>query len=335
MQSMKRIILTGVSGLVGSHVLKHILKNTDWHVLGIASWKHKGTPERVEWAVHDVSGWRDRVEIITHDLISPFTETTIQRMGQVDYILNLASETHIPRSISEPVYFFQNNVNLVLTMLELARVKKPEIFLQFSTVEVYGVAPPAINFKEWSPIVPMNAYGASKAAQEGIATAYWRSYDVPLVITNTMNLFGETQDPEKFIAMLISQIHKGQTVTLYGSRGDMGSRFYLHSLNCADALMFLLKRKPAQFVDGKVTKPDRFNIVGDIELDNLTLAKKVAELVGKPLKYQVEYFPPSRPGRRYSLSGAKLKKLGWKSPVDFEDSLKQCVDWTLKNPEWL
>jgi dTDP-glucose 4,6-dehydratase len=334
---MKRILLTGVSGFVGSHVLRYLLERTDWNIIGIASWKHKGTPERVEHALRDHPEWLERVEIVTHDLISPFTETTIRAMRQIDGIVNIASESHVFRSITEPVYFVQNNINLLLTLLELARVKKPEFFLQFSTDEVYGVAPQGVDFPEWSPLVPSNAYSASKAAQEVIAIAYWRTYGVPLIITNTMNLFGETQDREKFIPMLIYRIKRGRTVIIHGNEQNIGSRFYLHVRNCASALLFLLRRKPAQFEDGKVTKPDRFNIVGDIELDNLTLARKIAELVGKPLVHRLEDFHLQRPGhdRRYSLSGAKLKKLGWKSPMSFEDSLKQCVEWTLKNPEWL
>lgn len=334
---MKRVLLTGVSGFVGSHVLRYILEHTPWSVVGVASWKHKGTPERVQHAVRDIVAWRDRVEIITHDLISPFTETTIARMGKIDYILNIASESHVFRSISEPVYFVQNNVNLVLTMLELARALKPEVFLQFSTDEVYGTAPTGVDYPEWSPLVPSNAYSGSKAAQEVIAIAYWRTYGVPLVITNTMNLFGETQDREKFIPMLIHQISRGERVVIHGRPGQIGSRFYLHVRNCADALLFLLKRQPNQFVEDVVSRPDRFNVVGDVEMDNLALARMVADMAGKRLDYRLEDFHLQRPGhdRRYSLSGDKLKALGWVAPLPFEDSLRACVKWTLANPQWL
>lgn len=334
---MKRVLLTGVSGFVGSHVLRYLLKKTDWHILGVASWKHKGTPERVQLAVEGIDGWKQRLDILTHDLISPFTETTMRDIGRVDYVVNIASESHVFRSITEPVYFIENNVGIITTMLELARVKCPDVFLQFSTDEVYGVAPKGVNYREWSPLVPSNAYSASKAAQEVIAISYWRTYGVPLVITNTMNIFGETQDREKFIPMLIHKIANGQQVTIHGAPGNIGSRFYLHARNCADALLFLLHHKPALFREGRVTKPDRFNVVGEVELDNLTLAQMVAKMVGKPLKYKLEDFHKQRPGhdRRYALSGAKLRKCGWRHPVPFRESLETTVAWTLDNPQWI
>ena len=137
--------------------------------------------------------------------------------------------------------------------------------------------------------------------------------------------------------MLIHQINAGETVTIHGAPGNIGSRFYLHVRNCADALLFLLNRRPAQFKDGSVSRPDCYNIVGDIELDNLELAQRIATLVGKPLKYRLEDFHLQRPGhdRRYSLSGEKMKELGWRPPLTFDESLKQTVEWTLANPEWL
>lgn len=335
---MKHILLTGIAGFIGSHTLQHILEKTDWSITGIASWKHKGTPERVEQVLSKNPAWRDRVTMITHDLEAPLTSYTKSRIGHVDYIVNIAAESHVERSITDPVPFVQNNVNLALTMLELARELKPEKFIQISTDEVYGVAPEGVNHVEWSPIVPSNPYSASKACQEAIAVSYWRTYGVPLVITNTMNNFGEMQDPEKFVSMLIKKIANDETVPIHGTSERVGSRFYLHARNHADAILFILNNvEPTKYREGIDLVPDRFNVVGEAEVNNLEMAKLVATLMGKELNYEFIDFHATRPGhdRRYALDGNKLKALGWKAPLNLTDSLSQTITWTLQNPMWL
>ena len=332
----KKVLLTGASGFFGSHLLRHLLVNTDWEFICPCSWTHKGTPERVENAIAGMD--KNRVTIITHDLTAPFTEMTKKRIGHVDIILNIASNSHVFRSIENPGEFILGNTALMYNMLELARELKPEVFLQFSTDEVYGVAPEGINHPEWDSIVPSNPYSASKACQEAIAISYWRTYGVPVIITNTMNLFGETQDPEKYTAQLTKKIYNDEVVTVHGSEGNIGSRFYLHARNGADAVLFILKNlPPIQYKEGVDLVPDRYNIVGDVELDNLSLAKLVAQMLGKELKYEMTDFHATRPGhdRRYALDGTKLKNLGWSAPLEFEPSLKKSIEWTLKNKKWL
>lgn len=332
----KRVLITGCSGFIGSHTLEHFLTNTDWEIICICSWQHKGTPERIEEVLGTNNEWRDRVQVITHDLTSPLTARTIDRLGKIDYIVNVASESHVDRSIEEPVEFVKNNVDLVLNMLELARVLKPESFIQVSTDEVYGVAPEGVNHPEWSPIVPSNPYSASKAAQEAIAISYWRTFGVPVVITNTMNNFGEMQDSEKYMAKLIKLINEGGTVPVHGKEGNIGSRYYLHARNHADAILYILKNLPPKAY-GESLLPDRYNVVGDIELDNLQVAEKIAEILGKELNYELVDFHATRPGhdRRYALDGSKLKALGWNPPVDFQESLERYVHWTINHPTWL
>lgn len=333
---MRRVLLTGASGFFGSHLLRHLMVNTDWHFVCPCSWTHKGTPERLENAIAGMD--KSRVEVITHDLVSPFTDITKKRIGKIDYILNIASNSHVNRSIDNPGEFILGNTALAFNMLELARELKVTKFLQFSTDEVYGAAPEGVNFKEWSPIIPSNPYSASKAAQEALAISYWRTYNVPVIITNTMNLFGETQDAEKYTAQLIKKIYNDEVVIVHGSKGNIGSRFYLHARNGADAVLFILKNlPPCLYNEGENTLPDRYNIVGDIEMNNLDLAELVAKMMGKALKYELMDFHKGRSGhdRRYALDGGKLKSLGWTAPMGFEDSLKKSIDWTLKNKQWL
>lgn len=334
---MRRVLLTGASGFFGSHLLRHLLMNTDWHIVCVVSWKHKGTPERVEGALKGQD--ESRVTIIRHDLEAPFTEHTKKRIGKVDYILNVASNSHVDRSITHPAEFAIGNFQLVMTMLELAREIKPKLFLQFSTDEVYGPAPKGINFTEGSPIKPSNPYSGSKAAQEAMAFSYWRTFDVPVIITNTMNLIGQTQDSEKFPALCVRKIYNGEKVTIHGTPDDIGSRFYIHARNAADAVLYIInKLPPAHYIEDLVLSPSQYNIVGETELNNLELAEMTAKLMGKELKYEFEDFHKTRPGhdRRYALSGEKLKNLGWQPPEDFEESWKRSIDWTLEHKkEWL
>jgi dTDP-glucose 4,6-dehydratase len=330
-----KILLTGAGGFVGSHVLSHLLKHTDHDIVCICSWRHKGMPYRI-LNDYNYQNNRDRVKIITHDLSAPLTEDVKRQVGKPDIILNIASNSHVDRSITEPVDFIKGNVDLVLNMLEFAKEVKPKFFMQFSTDEVYGQAPIGVNHKEWSPIVPSNPYSASKAAQEAIAISYWRTYSVPLILTNTMNVYGERQDPEKFVPMCIKKINEGETVTIhsYPDGKTAGSRYYIHARNVADAVMHIMNNvKPKMYPDYEL--PERFNVVGEKEVDNLSMAQLIATFVGKPLKYEMTNFHSERPGHdcRYALDGTKLAEYGWKPKVSFEESLRRTVRFTLDKTE--
>jgi dTDP-glucose 4,6-dehydratase len=265
---------------------------------------------------------------------------TKKSIGRVNYVLNIASESHVDRSITDPVPFVQNNINLELSMLEYAREYKPDLFLQFSTDEVYGVAPENVNHPEWASIVPSNPYSASKAAQEDIAYAYWRTYGVPLIVTNTMNIIGEMQDTEKFVPLIMKKVLNGETVNLHGDdKGNLGSRFYLHARNQADALLHIINTQEVNHysADNPVKVPQRFHVVGEKELDNLEMAKLIADFMGMTLKYEIIDYRDKRPGHdlRYALDGSKLAATGWVAPISLEDSLERTVRWTLENKEWL
>jgi len=333
----KRILITGSAGFIGTHLVEHIVANTDWEIVGLDSFKHRGDSVRITNSEHQPP---DRYKIFTHDLSTPLSHRLIEKIGKVDYIVNMASDSHVDRSITDPVPFVMNNVSIALNMLEYAKEAKPKIFIQISTDEVYGPALTGVNHAEWSTILPSNPYSASKAAQEALAISYWRTYNVPVIITNTMNNFGEYQDCEKFIPMLIKKINAGKQVTIHGKKGDIGARYYLHARNKADALLFILKNtKPTLYKDNmeKVVIPDRYNIVGDVEINNLEMAQIVAKMLNKKLKYILEDFHACRSGhdRRYALDGTKLRELGWEAPVNFEQSLKRTIEWTLERPEWL
>ena len=331
-----RVLITGIGGSIGCHVLKHFLINTDWHIIGIDSFRHKGLTDRVEMVLSSEPAWRNRVSLFTHDLCAPISGILAYKLGVIDSILNLASLSDVQASIDEPGPFILNNVQITTTILDFARIcKSLKSFIHFSTDEVYGPTGENTTHPEWAAILPSNAYSASKAAQEAIAIAYWRSYGVPLIITNTMNNFGEMQQPGKFPSIVQRKVTADEVVIIHGNENNHGSRYYLHSRSTADAILFILQNvSPYIHKNGEVDRPERFNIVGDQRISNLEFAEMIA---GKKLRYQYLDFIVARPGhdKHYGLDGNKLAKLGWKSPISFENSLKQVILWGKENPEWL
>lgn len=335
----KRVLLTGIGGSIATHTLSQIMKHTDWDVIGIDSFRHKGWSDRLAWHFKSHTEDHKRTEIITHDLVAPLSELSKKRIGRIDYIINMASLSDVEASIQDPISFFKNNVDLTLNMLEYAREVKPEVFIQISTDEVLGPTEGKNDgYREWSPMLPSNPYAASKAAQEMACIAWWRTYNVPLIITNTMNNFGEMQSASKYPVIIQKAIAKGEEITIHGDNNGIGSRSYIHSQNFANALVFLLKKTtPYLHQAGKVDRPDRYHIAGDKQVDNLELAQMIAHLMGKELKYKLVNFHHTRSGhdKHYGLNDDKIKALGWESPVNFEDSLKNCIEWQTNHPEWI
>lgn len=346
---MARCLLTGAGGFGGAHILEHLLSTTDWDIVGTDSFRHKGKTDRISEVLATHACWPSRVSILTHDLTAPFSVQAMHRMGKIDYVLAVASESHVDRSISDPVPFARNNVDVILNTLEFCREARPQHVIVISTDEVYGPEPLGNNGEpiphpEWAPILPSNPYSASKACQEAIAFSYWRTYGIPLTIVNCMNLIGERQDPEKFVPKVIKSVAEGATLPVHGRPGDIGTRHYLHARNLADALVFLLRSGPpplfpAHAARGKRTaeRPDRWNVVGPDRIDNLTLAGMISEIMRKPLGYKLVDFHSARPGHdaHYGLDPAKLTAAGWKPPVPFAESLQRTVHWTLAHPHWM
>jgi dTDP-glucose 4,6-dehydratase len=340
-----RVLLTGAGGFAGSHALEHLLVKTDWPIVATDSFRHKGKTDRINEILEAHPGERSRVTIITHDLTAPFSAQMAHRIGRIDYIISYASDSHVNRSIIEPVSFIQNNVALILSVLEYAREAQPLSVIIISTDEVYGPELDGVPYAEWSPVLPSNPYSASKAAQEAIAISYWRTFAVPVIIVNCMNMIGERQDVEKFVPKVIKACQRGEEIVIHGRHGEVGTRHYLHARNLADGVLFLLNgSSPAMHHDHvpsydvqSADRPDRYNIASADKVDNLSLAKSIAEIVGLPLKWRMEDFGTSRPGHdaHYGLDSAKIAALGWTPPIPFTASLEKTVQWTLAHPVWL
>lgn len=334
----KRVLLTGGAGAIGVHIVAHIMHNTDWEIVLLDSFRHKGYRGRITRVCRNHPDWLSRITIIQHDLACAISPQMTATIGSIDYILHLAAVSDVFFSVENPVYTVKNNIESTLTMLEYARQSKPEVFLYFSTDEVYGPVAKGEAHAEGEPHRPSNAYAASKAASEDIARAWWRSYGVPLVITNTMNNFGEMQSPSKFPAMIQLKLERGEKVTIHGNEHEIGTRFYIHSRNTADALLHILRfSRPKLHQQGIIDEPNQYHIVGERALSNLELAQMIAALMEKKLEYELVDFHRDNPAHdiHYGLQDNHLKALGWQAPRNLEWSLMDTINWQQRNKEWL
>lgn len=369
-----KILITGGCGFVGAHLIEHILKNTDWDIVSLDRYDSSGNPNRLSDALSTLNvPWKGRVKNVFWDLKAELNEGVRKQMnGPFDYIAHLAAGSHVDRSIEDPNGFFLDNcmgtVNLLNYAAEEGLVTEENFsddplkempikgkFLYFSTDEVYGPAPETVpdpagikanipfeGFKEWARLNPNNPYAAAKAAAEMACIAYANTYSVPIVITNTMNIFGERQAPEKFIPLIINKVLKGETLYIHANKEktQAGKRHYLHARNICAATLWVLKN--GKTLDGSA-EIGRYNIVGEKEVDNLAMARLVESYVREvhpdapPLNAELVDFHSSRPGHdlRYALSGDYLRSEGFSYPVSFEDSLRKMVHWTLAHHEWL
>lgn len=274
---------------------------------------------------------KHRIDILTWDLSTSLSFGMINILKDINIIVHMAAETHVDNSITEPVSTIYNNTMSTVHILEFAKqLKNLETFFYFSTDEVYG---PALNDKLYTEDErhnPMNPYSASKSCAEQICVAYHNTYSVPVIRINVMNAFGEKQHVEKFIPKVIKSVLQGDKVSIhcYPDKKNSGSRFYIHARNIAAGVLFLLQNG---------TIGENYNLVGEKEVSNLELAELIANIIGKPLNYELVDFHSDRPGLdlRYGLNGDKMKKLGWKLPINFEESIKKTIQWTLENKEWL
>lgn len=334
-------MLTGSSGFVGSTVLAHLLDATDWHVVCPVSYRHHGDGARINAVLAAHPEARSRVDVFAHDLALPITPLMADRIGPVDYVWNIASESHVDRALKDPVPFVRNNVELMMNVLEYVRAVKPRVFMHMSTDEVFGPAADDYRHHEWDSIRPSNQYAASKAAQEAFAHAWWRSTSIPLIITNTMNLLAPTsQASEKFIPRVARAIYRGEKLPIHASPdGVSGSRCWVDARDFAAAWLWLTRRFDG---DERLTyyplmgEPLRYNIVGE-EASNLDVALRMAAAAGREIDYELVDYHGQRPGhdRRYALDGSKLAALGWPGPRPLDESLRDIVRWYDENPRWL
>jgi dTDP-glucose 4,6-dehydratase len=340
----KTVLITGGAGFIAHHVIDKILRDTDWNIVSLDRLDISGNLNRLHDMLveHDLKMISRRLRIIFHDLKAEINSQIVQDIGPVDIVLHLAAGSHVDRSITYPMEFVQDNVVGTVNILDYARKNLPNLekFVYFSTDEIFGVAPPGVSYKEYDRYNSTNPYSASKAAAEEFCVAYENTYKMPIVVTHTMNVFGERQHPEKFIPATIQKVRDGEKVIIHAdpSRTKAGTRMYIHAKDVAEGLMFILNLENYKHSNdfGGAHCP-KFNLVGTEEIDNLTLAQMIAEAQGKELIFEMTDFHTSRPGHdlRYALDGGLLESLGWQPKIKLSERILDMVQWTLENDRWL
>ena len=351
-----RLLITGGCGFLGSHLVEHFLKTTeaDIVVLDRLTYASSGYDRLRDIEVLKKTSFHDRVHVLGCDLSQPIPPGVSQEIGAVDYVIHAAAESHVDNSIVDPLPFLQSNVIGTHHLLWWARTV-PSIKRLFlvSTDEVYGPAKfgdDVAGFNEEAAFRPANPYAAGKAGGECVAMSYANTYRMPITIVNTMNLLGERQGAEKYLPLVIRRVVQGEKVLIHAdpTKTFAGTRFYLHCRTYADALGYLIERDyrlravalgnlqdPRDASDRGM--PMKLHVCGEREISNLDLAQLIADIVGKPLHYELVDFHSSRPGHdlRYAMDDRQIRELGWKRPMTLEQSLGKTVKWYLDNPKWL
>jgi dTDP-glucose 4,6-dehydratase len=319
-----RVLVTGAAGFIGSHFVRHAAEHhPDWEILAVESFNYASALDRI-------ADLRTALRIFHQDLRAPFPDFLIRNLGELDYIFHFGAETHVDKSLMDPLPFVQSNILGTFHLLEYCRNHQPRLrmFFYISTDEVYGPAPPGVDHVEGAPHRPSNPYAATKAAAEDLCYAWEHSMGVPIVIVNTMNNIGEMQHAEKFVPKVIRALNRNEVITVHGSPDTPGSRKYLYTRDHAKALDFLM---------GQGRRGGRYNVVGQEEVNNLELVRKIERIMGAEAKIKFVDFHSARPGHdhRYSLSGVAMKELGWEPSTSIDTALRRVVNWTLAHSEWL
>jgi len=340
----KKILITGGCGFIGHHCVEGVLKNTDWEIIILDALTYAGNLNRLT----DIEIWekeKHRVKFVWHDLKSPINESVHKMIGPLDYIWHLAAESSVDRSLEDSIPFVMSNVVGTANLLEYVKKYQPDLkkFVTFSTDEVFGPAPTGVDYKEGDTCNPSNPYSASKEGQEAISKAFAFSFGLPIMITRTMNVYGERQHPEKFIPKTVRAILNNEKVIIHGLPGNISSRKWIHARNVCDALIFLMDK--GEVIEKKYQNDPSYgiyHIVGE-ERNALELANRISKIIkGRELDFsEIEYvdFHRTRPGHdfRYSLDGSKLKTLGFKYPLTLEQSFDKMIEWMIdpKHRKWL
>lgn len=327
----KRILITGGVGFVGHHAVEHFLKNTNWDIVILDGINYAATLNRVE----DISVYDpQRVKFVYHNLSSPINDLVHSQIGEVDYIIHFAAESHVDRSLQDAIPFAMTNVVGTTNLLEYIKHKQKNLkkYIGFNTDEVFGPAEEGVYHVEECKFKPSNPYSAAKGGQWCMEYAFAHAFGLPICMVHSMNIVGERQHPEKLIPKTIRALLRGQKVTIHGkSKMDQSSRCWIHARSVADGLQFVLEHGE---------KEQSYNIVGE-EKSVYDIANWISQVTkGRDLRDQdIEWvdYHTARPGhdKRYALDGTKLKSMGWVPPISLEKSIKKTTNWSLKHREWL
>lgn len=320
-----KLLITGGLGFIGSNFVRYILKKypasptggPDYQVINLDKITYAGNPENLRDIEND-----SRYKFVKGDICDRELVNDLVSREKPDAILNYAAESHVDRSILDPDAFIKTDIFGTHTLLEAVRNHKIGKYIQISTDEVYGSIEKGL-FTEESPLKPNSPYASSKAGADLLVRAYFKTYNLPILITRSSNNYGSYQYPEKLIPLFITNLIESKKVPLYGD--GLNVRDWLYVLdNCSGIDTVLHKGKLGEI----------YNIGADSEKTNKEITEIILKQLGKD-EGSIEYVK-DRLGhdRRYALDSTKLKNLGWKPEYDFETAIKETIEWYKNNPVW-
>jgi dTDP-glucose 4,6-dehydratase len=332
---MKRVLVTGGAGFIGSAVIRRLIASTDCDVLNVDKLTYAGNLDSLEMVADS-----PRYEFRRADIADSSAMRAAFESFAPDAVIHLAAESHVDRSIDAPGEFVQTNVVGTFTLLQEAlrywralpvAERERFRFVHVSTDEVFGTLGDAGAFNEETPYRPNSPYSASKAASDHIARAWHHTYGLPVVVTNCSNNYGPYQFPEKLIPLIILNAAADKPLPVYG-RGE-NVRDWLFVDDHAEALVLVGERG---------TPGETYTIGGRSERRNIDVVRAICAAVDTHLPGAAPHdklitFVTDRPGHdlRYAIDCAKIEnELGWQPRQSFESGLRQTVDWYLANPAW-
>jgi dTDP-glucose 4,6-dehydratase len=312
-----KLLVTGGAGFIGSEFVRQAVRK-GYQVAVVDALTYAGDLERLKEV-------KSKINFYQVDIKDYACLEEVFKQERPDAVVHFAAESHVDRSILEPRAFLQTNIEGTFNILELAKVFKVKRFVNVSTDEVYGELGDAGKFTEDSPLKPNSPYSVSKASQDMLGRAYFRTYGLPVITVRPSNNYGPWQYPEKLIPVVIAKALKDEPIPIYGTGQNV--REWLYVSDCAEAILMVLERG----IPGEV-----YNIANGIEKRNIEVVKAILKLLGKP-ESLIE-FVKDRPGHdyRYAMDASKInRELGWKAKTDFETGLALTVRWYLEHRAWL